>query len=116
MMGGNLTLCDEWTTALLTNDEVLAVDQHSTGNHAIVSTEKAALWVARSESGDGHYVAIFNLDNVSLTLKYSWKEAGLPEGKYHVRDLWDHKKLATMEGLTVTLRPHASVLYKVTNP
>ena len=116
MMGGNLTLCDEWTTALLTNDEVLAVDQHSTGNHAVVSTEKAALWVARSESGGGHYVAVFNLDSVSRTLKYSWKEAGLPEGKYHVRDLWEHKYLAPMESLTVTLRPHASALYKVTNP
>ena len=116
MMGGNLTLCDEWTTALLTNDEVLAVDQHSTGNHAAVSTEKTALWVARSESGDGHYVAVFNLDSVPRTLKYSWKEAGLPEGKYHVRDLWEHRKLASMEALTVMLRPHASALYKVTNP
>ena len=116
MMGGNLTLCDEWTTTLLTNPEVLAVDQHSTGNHAVVSTEKTALWVARPATGDGYYVAVFNLDGAPQTLKYSWKEAGLPEGKYHVRDLWAHKDLATTEVLIVTLRPHASVLYKISNP
>jgi alpha-galactosidase len=116
MMGGNLTLCDEWTTTLLTNPEVLAVDQHSTGNHAVVSAEKTALWVARPASGDGYYVAVFNLYSAPQTLKYSWKEAGLPEAKYHVRDLWEHKDLAPMEILTVTLRPHASALYKVSNP
>ena len=116
MMGGNLTLCDEWTTALLTNDEMLGVDQHSTGNHPVLSTDKAALWVARPTSGDGYYVAVFNLDSVAQTLRYSWKEAGLPEGKYHVRDLWEHKDLASMESLSVTLRPHASALYKVKNP
>jgi len=116
MMGGNLTLCDEWTTTLLTNPEVLAVDQHSTGNHAVVSTEKTALWVARPATRDGYYVAVFNLDGAPQTLKYSWKEAGLPKGKYHVRDLWAHKDLATTEVLIVTLRPHASVLYKISNP
>ncbi len=32
IMGGNLTLCDEWTESLLTNPEVIAVDQHSSEN------------------------------------------------------------------------------------
>jgi len=70
MMGGNLTLCDEWTKSLLTNAEVLAVDQHSTGNHAVVTTEKAAVWLARPASGDGYYVALFNLDSGAQTLQY----------------------------------------------
>jgi alpha-galactosidase len=116
MMGGNLTLCDEWTTSLLTNAEVLAVDQHSTGNRAVISTEKVALWVARPKSGDGYYVAVFNLDSAPQTLKYSWKEVGLLEAKYHSRDLWGHKDLAPEESLTVTLPPHAAALYKVSNP
>ena len=116
MMGGNLTLCDEWTTSLLTNPEVLAVDQHSTGNHAVLTTDKKTIWFARPSSGDGYYVALFNLESVAQTLKYSWKEAGLPEATYRVRDLWEHIDLAPMEALEVTLRPHASALYKVSRP
>jgi hypothetical protein len=116
IMGGNLTLCDEWTESLLTNAEVLEVDQHSTGNHSILTTDKASLWLAHPTSGDGYYLAVFNLDNVPRTLHYSWKDAGLPKGKYHVRDLWEHKDLAPMKSLSVTLPPHASVLYKVSSP
>ena len=115
IMGGNLTLCDEWTKSLLTNAEVIAVDQHSTGNHAVLTTDTAAVWLARPASGDGYYLAVFNLDAAPQTLHYSWKDAGLPEANYHLRDLWEHKDLATAEALTVTLAPHASVLYKISN-
>ena len=115
MIGGNLTLCDEWTKSLLTNAEVLAVDQHSTGNHAVLTTEKAAVWLARPASGIGYYVALFNLESVPETLQYSWKDVGFPETSYRLRDLWEHKDLATEESLTVTLAPHASVLYGVSS-
>jgi len=115
MMGGNLTLCDEWTKSLLTNAEVLAVDQHSTANHAVLTTEKAAVWLARPASGDGYYVALFNLDSGAQTFDYSWKEVGLPETSYRLRDLWERKDLAPAESLTATLASHASVLYRVSS-
>ena len=115
IMGGNLTLCDEWTKSLLTNAEVIAVDQHSTGNHAVLTTDKAAVWLARTASSDGYYLAVFNLDAAPQTLNYSWKAVGLPEAKHRLRDLWEHEDLAPAEALTVTLAPHAAVLYKVSN-
>ncbi|MCU1315459.1 MAG: melibiase family [Candidatus Acidoferrum typicum] len=115
MMGGNLTLCDDWTKSLLTNGEVLAVDQLSTGNHAVLMTEKAAVWLARPVSGDGYYLALFNLESVPQTLQYSWKDVGLPETSYRLRDLWEHKDLGPPESLTVTLAPHASMLFRVSS-
>ena len=115
IMGGNLTLCDEWTESLLTNAEVLAVDQHSTGNHAVLTTGKAAIWLARSESGDGYYVAVFNLDSVPQSLHLLWAIVGLPEAEHNVRDLWEHRDLGPAKSLNVTLSPHASVLYKVSS-
>src|SRR5438309_7982062 len=85
------------------------VDQHSTANHAVLTTEKAAVWLARPASGDGYYVALFNLDSGAQTFDYSWKEVGLPETSYRLRDLWEHKDLAPAESLTATLASHASV-------
>jgi alpha-galactosidase len=116
IMGGNLTLCDEWTESLLTNPEVIALDQHSTGNRAVLTTDKGAVWFARPSSGEGYYLAIFNLDAVPQEFRYSWKDLELPAGKYALRDLWGHRDLGVIESIAVTLPPHASVLYRVSKP
>src|SRR5262252_2604659 len=60
MVGGDLNATDEWTTSLLTNPEVIQVDQHSTGNRPVVVTDKTVIWVAKSEDKKFHYVAAFN--------------------------------------------------------
>lgn len=112
IMGGNLTLCDEWTKSLLTNPEVLAVDQHSTGNHAVLTTDKTAAWLARPAEGEGYYLAIFNLDAAAQEFHYSWQDLELPDGEYRLRDLWEHKDLGSSKSLTVTLPPHSPLLYK----
>ena len=113
IMGGNLLLCDEWTKSLLTNAEVIAVDQHSKNNHAVETTAKSAVWVAEHEGGPGHYVAVFNRSDEPQTLRYTWNELGLKEQEYTVRDLWEHKDQGHASAIAVTLRPHASVLYAI---
>ena len=111
IMGGNLTLCDEWTQSALTNAELIGVDQHSTGNHAVISTEKAAVWLATTESGEGSYVAVFNLDPAPQSFHYSWKDLTLKRPTYTLRDLWEHEDLGSKEFLEITLPPHASAIY-----
>jgi alpha-galactosidase len=113
VIGGNLTLCDEWTKLLLTDAEVIGVDQHSKGNHAVLTTEKAAVWVAQPKTGEGYFVAVFNRSDTAQELRYSWKSLGLSGSSYAVRDLWDHKDLGSADSISVTLPPHASVLYAV---
>ncbi|HEY2858014.1 MAG TPA: glycoside hydrolase family 27 protein [Terracidiphilus sp.] len=112
MVGGNLPDTDPATTTLLTNDEVLAVDQHSTGARAVIQTPEASVWTSRSESGSALYLAIFNTSNTSATLHYKWRELGWPAGDYILRDLWEYtQSRAAADGVSVHLGPHASVLY-----
>jgi hypothetical protein len=111
IMGGNLTLCDDWTESALTNAELIGVDQQSTGSHAVISTDKAAVWLATPESGDGAYIAVFNLDATPQSFQYSWKDLGLQRGKYNLRDLWEHENLGSKESVDLTLRPHGSAIY-----
>jgi alpha-galactosidase len=111
IMGGNLTLCDEWTLSALTNAELIGVDQHSTGNHAVISTEKAAVWLATPESGDGAYVAVFNLDATPQSFHFSWKDLSLKRANYNLRDLWEHEDLGSKEFVETTLPPHGSAIY-----
>ncbi len=111
IMGGNLTLCDDWTQSALTNGELIGVDQHSTNSHAVISTEKAAVWLSTPESEDGAYVALFNLDATPQAFHYLWKDLGLKRANYSLRDLWEHEDLGSKEFIDITLAPHGSAIY-----
>jgi hypothetical protein len=113
MVGGDLPKADAWTTSLLTNPEVIAVDQHSSGNHPVISTDKTVVWLAKSGTTNGHYMAAFNLSESSETLHYRWSELGLSRAKYQLRDLWERRDLGASDSMSVTLPPHGSVLYGV---
>jgi hypothetical protein len=114
IMGGDLPASDEWTESLLTNPEVIAVNQSSVDNHAVATTDSAAVWLARAgpDSRD-HYVAVFNIGDSEQTLQYEWKDLGLTGTSYKLRNLWERKDLGKAKKLSVTLKPHASVLYGV---
>ena len=113
MMGGDLVTLDDWTKSLLTNRNVLAVDQHSTDNHPVINEPDTVVWTSRPESGKGTYVAVFNTGDTERTVSYEWAKLGLKAGSHKVVDLWEHGKGGKAASLKVTLAPHASVLWRV---
>jgi hypothetical protein len=113
MIGGELPAADDWTLSLLTNAEVLAVDQHSTGNHPVITTDKTVVWLANSEVKDSSYLAIFNVGESEDSPHFQWKDLGLTGRIYKVRDLWERKDLAPASSITLTLPAHGSVLYRL---
>jgi alpha-galactosidase len=113
MMGGDLPSNDEWTTKLLTNAEVLAVNQHASGRKPVVSTDTTVVWTSKPADGHGYYVAVFNLGDNEQSLNYGWEKLELAKATYRVRDLWNGKDLGNALALKVTLRPHASALFRV---
>lgn len=61
MHGGDMTKTDSLTLALLTNDEVLAVNQHSENNRQLFRTEEGSIaWVADVPGSKDKYLALFN--------------------------------------------------------
>jgi alpha-galactosidase len=113
MMGGDLPSSDEWTTKLLSNPEVLAVNQSSNGHRPVITTDNAVVWTAKPEDGHGYYVSVFNLADKEQALVYDWTQLDLSKSTYAVRDLWNAQDLGHAAALKVTLRPHASALYRV---
>jgi alpha-galactosidase len=115
MVGGDLTASNPWNTALLTNSEVLAVDQHSADNHVVTSTDKTVVWLAKSPA-NGYYLAVFNTGESTKELHFAWKQLRLEGAEYRMRDLWEHKDLSAARSLDLTLPAHASALYRLTVP
>ncbi|MDD4636391.1 MAG: NPCBM/NEW2 domain-containing protein [Bacteroidales bacterium] len=61
MHGGDMTKTDSLTLSLLTNDEVLAVNQHSENNRQLYRTEDGLIaWVADVPGSKDKYLALFN--------------------------------------------------------
>ncbi|HZC44399.1 MAG TPA: glycoside hydrolase family 27 protein, partial [Acidobacteriaceae bacterium] len=108
-----LTRTDAATEAMLTNREVLAVDQSSTENQARLHTATTWVWTARAKLEKGEYIALFNVGDAPLDMRYTWQALGLSPGKHAARDLWLHKNLGKTPGIKVRLAPHASALYRV---
>jgi hypothetical protein len=113
MVGANLPNSDEWTISLLTNAEVIAVDQKSRENRVAVSSDSAVVWTARPEVGDGWYVAVFNLEDAPQSLRYPWADLRMPAGSHAVRDLWAGRDLPAADSLAATVMPHGCLLYRV---
>ena len=112
--GNDLTRLDSYGLQLLTNDEVIAVNQAGHPAHPVSMDTQQQVWYANN--GDGTYnVALFNLGSRSAEVNVNWSDIGL-EGPASVRDLWSHTELGTFEtGYNGgVLEPHASRMFKVT--
>jgi hypothetical protein len=115
MVGGNLKVSDDWTINLLTNAEVIEVDQHSKESHPVITSEETVVWLSRPALGDGYYLAVFNISTRIAKLQYEWKAFGLRSAKYKARDLWEHKDVRPATSIELTLSPHACKLYRLSD-
>lgn len=111
IFGGDLPSNDAATTALITNEEVLQVDQNSHGGHEVLERGNIRAWVADGAKAGERYVAVFNLGEAEENVSLRWPELGIDAQSVQVRDLWQHRTLGATDGIHVRLRPHASVLY-----
>ncbi|HSB77063.1 MAG TPA: glycoside hydrolase family 27 protein, partial [Terriglobales bacterium] len=113
IFGGDLPSNDAATTALITNREVLQVDQQSSGNRQVLQKGNVRAWRAQTAGGKDYYVAVFNLGEQAQEMRLTWSGLGVRTASAQVRDLWRHKDLGRLKDLQLNLRPHASALYRV---
>lgn len=136
LIGCDLDRLDPFTLNLLTNDEVLAIDQDALGKDAtLVSSQggettvqrpnpkaknkpetfaRGQVWLKDLEDGN-HAAGLFNLSDEPMKVKADFSELKL-EGKQTVRDLWRQKDLGSFDGSFETeVPPHGVVLVKLSN-
>jgi alpha-galactosidase len=116
IFGGDLPSNDAATTALITNQAVLAVNQRSQGGHQALERGNIRVWTADAPKPGDHYLAVFNLGESEQDVRLGWREAGISGRVAAVSDLWARQSLAPADGIHVELRPHASSLYRITAP
>ena len=118
IVGADLAALDDFTLALLTNDEILAVNQASRDNREVYRRDDLAVWQATSPHGD-IYVAHFNLrDPVpgasSAPVPVMLASLGI-DGSARVRDLWQRSDLgAARDVFAPQVACHGAGLFRLT--
>lgn len=114
MIGGDLTTLDQFSLSLLTNDEVISVDQDPLGRPATMVSQTGKLSVWARDLGDGSKaVGIFNLGEREETATARWNDVGLT-GEQIVRDLWKQQDLGRFDGsLSLLVAPHGVRFLKI---
>jgi len=111
IMGGDLRHLDAPTLALLTNREVLAVNQASTDNQPHFVMDGTRVWTARAVNGDA-YLALFNTGKAEREVGFKLAPLGLDSAE--VTDLWTEQALGSHTGsFSATLPSHGAGLYRL---
>jgi len=115
MFGGHLPDNDDFTLSLLTNDEVLAVNQKVRSSKQLFAHDDQVVWVADVPGSTAKYLAVFYTgDAAEQKIHIDWPDLGLP-AKCVLRDLWSKQDVGTVEnGRDFALKPHGSGCHKVT--
>ncbi len=113
IMGGDLRHLDAATLALLTNREVLQVNQRSIGNCPHFVEDGMKLWTARAEEGEDVFLALFNVTDRPRETGAALRQIGV-ERPVMLRDLWEGRDLGRADDHVGTLLPaHGAALYRL---
>lgn len=80
MLGADLTKMDDWTMSLLTNREVLEMNQKSINNRQLFRDGNLVAWVADVPGSKDKYLAFFNAESAGINLENT-KDAAASSGK-----------------------------------
>lgn len=114
VLGSDLTALDPFTLSLLTNDEVLAVNQDALGRQATRVSQHDGLEVWAKDMEDGSkVVALFNRSEAPAVVAAQWADLSI-HGKQSVRDLWRQKDLGKFDGeFKMSVESHGAQLFLI---
>lgn len=114
LLGFDVTTADDFTVSLLSNDEVIEVNQDPLGQQAarLVSGGNIEVWAKDMEDAS-KAVGIFNRGLTNTTGTLNWSDIKI-SGKWKARDLWRQKDLGNRDDqLDPEIPRHGCVLVRI---
>ena len=115
--GNDLRNMDAATVEILTNPEVIAVNQDPRGMQGVPISESITLevWAKQLSGDDAYAVVLFNRTEAEADITVTWEDLGLSSNSALVRDLWDHADVGMLDDdYTATVLSHGVVMVTVT--
>lgn len=114
LAGNDLRNMAPETLAMLTNSDVIAIDQDSAANppQRLTPKNNTEVWY-RSLSDGSRAVALFNRNDHAAPVSFDWSAVGL-SGKLEARDLWKHAEVSLAgDSFTSDVPKHGVVFLRV---
>lgn len=115
IFSGDITQMDEFTLSLLTNDELIEVNQDPLciQAHCIKKEGDVQVWMKALEDGS-RAVGIFNMDDVfHKEATILWSELGI-EGEHRVRDIWRQEDIGMLkDSFKTRINPHGCIALRI---
>jgi len=112
IVGANLTELDGWTADLLTNKDVVAMDQRGHEQHEAGEDGGLIAWVTKGDGGRV-YLALFNVGDSEAQVQVPLRKYGLTAQRYSVRDVWEKKEVGKIDTAKGTIAPHGVMLLEL---
>ncbi len=114
IFGGDMKKLDPFTLSLLTNAEVIAVDQDTLGKQAAPVYKQGDLEVWAKEMEDGSKaIGLFNRGEHETEVTAHWSDLGI-HGRHTVRDLWRQKNLGVFDReFHASVGPHGAEMFLI---
>jgi hypothetical protein len=119
ILGANLTRLDDATLKLLTNKDVIGVDQTATRSGQVMHDGDIIAWTAdlppdpANDAPHGSIaLALFNVGESQVVVDSSFETFKIDPATYRVKDAWTGKNLGKLKSVpNLTLEPHACILW-----
>jgi alpha-galactosidase len=121
LAGNDLRNMSDSIREILTNREVIAIDQDKLGKQGRrlsksgSSPDVQEIWI-RQLSGGAQAVALFNRGSAPATITVKWSDLGRKSAPTHARDLWSHNDLKldpTSASYSAIVPTHGVVLLRL---
>jgi len=115
MAGNDLRSMSAETREILTNKDVIDIDQDPLGQQAtrVRDDGDQEVW-ARPLKDGGEAIALLNRGKAPAQIAVNWSEAGPKAGASKMRDLWTHKEQPVQpDGFSATVPPHDVVMIRI---
>jgi alpha-galactosidase len=118
--GNDIRSMSATTNTILTNTEVIAVDQDPLGKQGQIAATPATnlqVWSKPLAGTNTRAVALLNRGTAAASITVQWTNIGIPAGSATVRDLWQHTDLGNFNNsyTAATVPAHGVVMLKITS-
>jgi hypothetical protein len=117
ILGANLTKLDEFTRSLITNKEIIAIDQTAVSSAEIpgdsADSKVVRIWLATTGGSRAkHYLAVFNLQESPLQRDLAWP-APLAGSAHAAYEVWSQRDIPSATTLHVEVPPHGCAVFRI---
>lgn len=112
MMGGHMPDNDPFTLSLLTNKDMIRINQHSVNNREVKFVDGISVWSAKDKTENIIYVAFLNINDKAIKTQLPLSAIG-KKGRVKLKDVWRQMDKEIQDVIDITIPAHGGLLFSI---